>query len=57
MEYNIKLSWPSYQDTPIKAIDEIADAFAAFLKGQFSIESEFGLTAEGIIFTILKDDV
>ena len=51
-EYDIKLSWPSYQDMPIKAIDEIADSFAAMLKDIFDLESEYTLTAEGIIVTV-----
>lgn len=55
VEKRLKLSWPGYQDMPIKAISEIAEGFAKFLADQFGIKSELELTAEGIIFNVDED--
>ena len=53
MKYaNLNLHWPTYKDTPIKAIDEIADAFCVLLKDKFGLESEHELTSEGIVITV-----
>jgi hypothetical protein len=49
---NLRLYWPTYKDTPIRAIDEIADAFCALLFEKFGLESEHELTSEGIVITV-----
>jgi hypothetical protein len=48
----VKLTWPGYQDMSIKTIEEMADAFAAWIKEALGLESEHELTAEGIVLYV-----
>jgi hypothetical protein len=51
---DIKVTWPKYQDMPIKSIEDIAKAFCEFLKSALNLDGEYSLTAEGIIITVVS---